>query len=46
MSTIKTIDEKSHKKVWIKIHTRDFNVIKEKIAQDTENCHYKRQLEL
>ena len=37
---------KSTNIVWIETHTKHFNLIREKIAQSTENCHYNPKLDV
>ena len=38
--------KKSDKLISIETQTKHFNVIEEKMAQITENCYYKRQLDV
>ena len=38
--------KKSTKFVWTEEHFKHFNIIKDKIAESTENCHYNPKLEI
>ena len=46
MSPNKTFTQKSNQVIWTQIHTKHFKVIKDKIAQSTENFNYNPELDI